>query len=102
VVCPRDSHRRRVADTRVHRLNEGRLDGRFVAALTRFGPRLTSIPIAGIPRRIPAGETVSFEVDERFSLEADERDDVGDDDPDCSYVLERTGGSSRRAVQLVE
>jgi hypothetical protein len=82
--------------------NEGRLDGRFVAALTRFGPRVTSIPIAGISRRIPAGETVSFTVDERFSLEASERDDVGDDDPDCSYVLEWTGGSSRRAVRLVE
>lgn len=82
--------------------NEGSLDGRFVAALTRFGPRLTSIPIGGISRRIPAGETVSFAVEERFSLEASESDEVGDDDPDFSYVLEWAGGSSRRAVRLVE
>lgn len=82
--------------------NEGHLDGRFVAALSRFGPRLTSIPIEGISRRIPAGESVTFEVSERFSLEAGERDEVGDDDADFSYVLEWSGGSSKQSVRLVE
>ncbi|MFC5369125.1 hypothetical protein [Salinirubrum litoreum] len=82
--------------------NTGELDGRFVAALNRIGPRVAYAPITSVSRRIPAGETLRFEVTDRFDLDDPGGDEVGDEMADLSYVLQLPEGERRREVRLVE
>jgi hypothetical protein len=82
--------------------NDGGLPGRFVAGLNRTGPSVAYTPVTSVSRRVPAGETVTFEMTERFRLRSPGADDVGDDDPDLTYILISVAGERRAEVRLVE
>lgn len=82
--------------------NSGDLPGRFVGALNRTGPRVAYAPITAISRLIPADETVTFDVTDRFDLDDPGDDEVGDDQTDLSYILDTLDGQRLAEVRLVE
>jgi hypothetical protein len=81
--------------------NDGGLPGRFVAGLNRTGPSVAYAPITSVSRRVLSGETVTFELTERFGLRNPGADDVGDDDPDLTYIIDSVAGERRAEVRLV-
>jgi hypothetical protein len=80
--------------------NEGDVDSWFVGGLNGVGIRAAYVPIAGLRREVPAGETVSWEVTHDNGKAADDPG-VGDGEPDGEYVLFWTGGERRQAVSFV-
>jgi hypothetical protein len=82
--------------------NSRDLPGRFVGALNRTGPTVAYTPVTSVSRRVPASETVTFETTERFRLDNPGDDEVGDDDPDLTYILDSVAGERRADVRLVE
>lgn len=80
--------------------NEGDVAGRFVAGLNRIGPRVAYAPILAISRRIPPGETVSWEVTDSYDVGSPGTEQTGDDEPDMTYSLDWTGETRRRDVRV--
>lgn len=81
--------------------NEGEVGGRFVAGLSRSGPRIAYTPVEAVSQPVAAGETATETVTDRIRLE-DPGEDVGDDEPDFTYHASWIGGTARRDVRLVE
>ncbi len=83
--------------------NRGDLPGRFVGAVNAEG-WAPHRPVAILSRRIPPGETESWEVaGEEIELFDDElAQEVGDDEPDITYELLWPGGSEDKSVRVVD
>jgi hypothetical protein len=83
--------------------NEDDQTGWFVGAINAAG-WYPHRPIARVSRRIPAGETVSWDVrGEDVDLpEEGWAENVGDGEPDVEYELVWPDGSERRSVRVVE
>ncbi|MFB6207016.1 MAG: hypothetical protein ABEJ05_10880 [Haloglomus sp.] len=82
--------------------NEGRIDGRFVAALNRTGPRVAYAPIEAVSRLVPAGETTTFEVTDTYDVEGTDPEERGDGEPDFTYHLDWLEGEINRSVRVAE
>jgi len=80
--------------------NDGDRDARFVGALNEVNINVAYAPIEAFSRRIPAGETVSWEfVHDNGVADGDER--VGDDETDGRYTLDWTGGRREQEIRFV-
>ncbi|WP_136688505.1 COG1361 family protein [Halorhabdus amylolytica] len=81
--------------------NEGAIDGLFVAALNRTGGGSAYMPVAGIRKPIPAGETVSWTVTDTYDVRAPPEEELGDGEPDMEYKLRQLDGRETREVEIV-
>ncbi|QGN07666.1 hypothetical protein Hrd1104_10405 [Halorhabdus sp. CBA1104] len=82
--------------------NESDRPGRFVAALNRTGGGIVSMPVAGISKSIPAGETVSWSLTDTYDIRAPGGDEqIGDGEPDMTYNLALIGDRLEQDIRIV-
>jgi len=77
--------------------NEGDIGGRFVAAVSRYGPQVAATPVERVSAFVPPGESITRTYSQ--TLYAD-TDDVGDGESDATYEFQWVGGGAERSVGL--
>lgn len=82
--------------------NEGDIAGHFIAALTRAGPSIASLPLTRVSRLIPAKTTTTFEVTDTSDIGVPGAAEQDGNSPDMTYTLAWTGGQLRRGVRIVD
>jgi hypothetical protein len=81
--------------------NAGDVPGRFVAGVNRRGPQIAVAPVVRASRLVPAGETVTWRVSDRFDVRSPGEEALGDGQPDLTYDLVWAGGQLDREVRVV-
>ncbi|MFB6127269.1 MAG: hypothetical protein ABEJ79_08280 [Halolamina sp.] len=82
--------------------NDGDLPGRFVAGLSRAGPRVASIPVRRVSARVPANETRTVETTADVTGQEVDAEDLGDGEADVRFTLRTVGETVTRAVRYVD
>jgi len=81
----------------VESTNEGDIGGRFVAAVSRYGPQVAAAPVERVSAFVPAVESVTLTYSQTLSADTD---DVSDGEPDATYEFQWVGGGAERRVTL--
>jgi hypothetical protein len=81
--------------------NEGDVDGRYVGAVNRTGPRIAYTPVEYVNRVVEAGETVTVEASDSWSTYSpgESRDE---NELDVTYYLEDAYGGDSLDVAVEE
>lgn len=81
--------------------NEGDVDGRFVGALNRTGPRIAYIPVDAPSMLVPAGGSKTWEHTGDFDTTSMRDDELGDGNHDVTYHFDSTLGRESAQVYYV-